>query len=182
MSQNNRHKSEKRKMSTRDLALCAVLIALALVFSYVERLIPVTPAIPGIKLGLSNLVIVCALYLLGVRYALIISVARIFLAGFMFGTMTTILYSLAGGLLSFLVMALLYSVFRFSVLTVSCVGGVCHNIGQILVAMLVYESTILGYYLPVLMVVGFVTGLVIGIVCRMILPAVEKSLQSASRR
>lgn len=81
MSQNNRHKSEKRKMSTRDLALCAVLIALALVFSYVERLIPVTPAIPGIKLGLSNLVIVCALYLLGVRYALIISVARIFLAG-----------------------------------------------------------------------------------------------------
>lgn len=165
---------KKSKMSTRDVALCAVMIALALVFSYVERLIPVTPSIPGIKLGLSNLVIVCAIYLLGPKYGFVISVARIFLAGFMFGTMTTIIYSLAGGMLSFLVMVLLYKLAKMSVLTVSCIGGICHNIGQIVVAMIIYENLILGYYLPVLMVVGFITGLVIGIVSRLILPMLRK--------
>ena len=169
-------------MSTRDVALCAVLIALALVFSYVERLIPVTPSIPGIKLGLSNLVIVCAIYLLGPKYGLVISVARIFLAGFMFGTMTTIIYSLAGGMLSFLVMVLLYQFAKMSVLTISCIGGICHNIGQIAVAMVIYENLILGYYLPILMVVGFVTGLVIGIVSRLLLPTLRKSLQATSRQ
>lgn len=183
MSDNNIKKTKgKQKISTRDLALCAVLIALALVFSYVERLIPVTPSIPGIKLGLSNLVIVCAIYLLGPKYAFAISVARIFLAGFMFGTMTTIIYSLAGGLLSFLVMVLIYQLTRMSVITISCIGGICHNIGQIIVAMIIYENLILGYYLPVLMVVGFITGLVIGIVSKLLLPTLKKSLQATERR
>lgn len=179
---NNRENQKKKKMSTMDVALCAVMIALALVLSYVERLIPVTPAIPGIKLGLSNLVIVCAIYLLGIRYAFVISVARIFLAGFMFGTMTTIIYSLAGGLLSLVIMVLLYKVAKLSVVTISCIGGICHNIGQIFVAIAIYENLLLGYYLPVLMVVGFVTGLVIGIVCNLLLPTLRKSLQSVSRR
>lgn len=181
MSENNfKDTKKKKKISTKELALCAVLIALALVFSYVERLIPVTPSIPGIKLGLSNLVIVCAIYLLGPKYALAISVARIFLAGFLFGTMTTIIYSLAGGLLSFAVMVLLYQLAKLSVLTVSCIGGICHNIGQIIVAMIIYENLILGYYLPILMVVGFVTGLVIGIVSKLLLPALKKSLQAVA--
>lgn len=181
MNNNIQEKHRKKRMSTADLALCAVMIALALVFSYVERLIPVTPSIPGIKLGLSNLVIVCAIYLLGVRYAFVISTARIFLAGFMFGTMTTIIYSLAGGLLSLVIMALLYKLTKLSVVTISCIGGICHNIGQILVAIAIYENLLLGAYLPVLMIVGFITGLVIGIVCKLLIPTLRKSLQATKR-
>lgn len=183
MSEKNMNRPKKKsKIETRDLALCAVMIALALVFSYVERLIPVTPSIPGIKLGLSNLVILCAIYLLGPKYALAISVARIFLAGFMFGTMTTIIYSLAGGLLSFLIMVLLYCLTKMSPIAISCIGGICHNIGQIIVAMIIYENLILGYYLPILMVVGFITGLVIGIVTGLLLPTLRKSLRATDRR
>ncbi len=169
---------EKRQLSTRTIALMAMMIALALVFSYVETLIPINFGIPGVKLGLANLVIVSALYLMGGRQALIISVVRIILSGILFGNLFSIIYSLAGGLLSLAVMILVKRSQKVSVVTVSVVGGICHNIGQILVAMAVVENLKLIFYLPVLLISGFLTGLVIGIVCRLILPRIKRAFPS----
>ncbi len=144
------------------VAYLGVFLALALVCSYVESLIPFCFGIPGVKLGLTNLVVVFLLYCAGTREALAVQTARIVLAGFLFGNLFSILYSLAGGLLSFLVMWLVRRAGRFGVLPVSVCGGLAHNVGQILVAMFVVESYQLIYYLPVLLVAGAVTGLLIG--------------------
>ncbi len=160
--------------------MLAMMIALALVFSYVESLIPINFGIPGVKLGLANLVIVAALYLMNARQALLISVVRIILAGLLFGNLFSILYSLAGGLLSLAVMVLIERSGRVSVVTVSVFGGIFHNIGQLLVAMAVIENLNLVFYLPVLLLSGFVTGLVIGIVSRLILPRIARVLPEKS--
>ena len=137
------------------VAYFGVFTALALIFSYVETLIPINFGIPGAKLGLANLVIVTVL-----------SVIRIVLAGFIFGNLFAILYSLAGGLLSLAAMTMIKQRGSFSVIGVSMAGGVTHNIGQLIVAMLVVETYQVGYYLPVLMISGLVTGALIGLVCK----------------
>ena len=157
----------------------AMMIALAMIFSYVETMIPINFGIPGVKLGLANLVIVAAIYLFGGRQAFLISIVRIFLSGFMFGNLASIMYSLAGGLLSLAVMLLLKKTDKLSILAVSVMGGICHNIGQLIVAMLVVENLKLIFYVPVLLISGFLTGLLIGIVCRVILPAVKRAYESA---
>lgn len=157
----------------------AMMIALAMIFSYVETMIPINFGIPGVKLGLANLVIVAAIYLFGGKQAFLISIVRIFLSGFMFGNLASIMYSLAGGLLSLAVMLLLKKIDKLSILAVSVMGGICHNIGQLIVAMLVVENLKLIFYVPVLLISGFLTGLLIGIVCRVILPAVKRAYESA---
>ncbi len=157
--------------------MLALMIALALVFSYVESLIPINFGIPGVKLGLANLVIVAALYLMGGRQALLISVVRIILAGILFGNLFSIIYSLAGGLLSLAVMVLVKRSDKVSVVTVSVAGGISHNIGQLLVAMAVIENLNLIFYLPVLLISGFITGLIIGIVCRLVLPRIRRAFR-----
>ena len=157
----------------------AMMIALAMIFSYVETMIPINFGIPGVKLGLANLVIVAAIYLFGGKQAFLISIVRIFLSGFMFGNLASIMYSLAGGLLSLAVMLLLKKTDKLSILAVSVMGGICLNIGQLIVAMLVVENLKLIFYVPVLLISGFLTGLLIGIVCRVILPAVKRAYESA---
>ena len=144
-------------------AYFGVFTALALILSYIETLIPVNFGIPGVKLGLANLIIVIVLYRMGWREALLLSVVRIVLSGFIFGNLFAILYSLAGGVLSLAVMALLKKSGAFSVAGVSIAGGVCHNMGQLFVAMLVVETYQVGYYFPALLIMGVATGLVIGI-------------------
>ena len=141
-------------------AYFGVFTALALIFSYVETLIPIQFGVPGIKLGLANLIIVIVLYKTDWREALLLSVVRIILAGFIFGSLFSIIYSLAGGILSLAVMALLKRTDRFSVAGISIAGGVCHNIGQLIVAMVVVETYQVGYYL--LLIAGLITGAVIG--------------------
>lgn len=140
-----------------------MLTALAMIFSYVESLIPISFGVPGIKLGLANLVVLSALYFMSPGEVLAVSAARILLLGFLFGNGMSILYSLAGGLLSFAVMLTLMKNRGFSEIGVSVAGGVSHNIGQILVAALVLHSLKLFYYLPVLILSGLVTGILIGI-------------------
>ena len=169
---------KKQKISAKTVALLAMMIALALVFSYVETLIPINFGIPGVKLGLANLVIVAALYLIGGKEAFLVSVVRIFLSGFMFGNLASIMYSLAGGLLSLAV--ILKKTDKLSILAVSVLGGICHNIGQLIVAILVVENLKLIFYVPVLLISGFVTGLLIGIVSRVILPAVRRAYAADS--
>lgn len=146
------------------VAYFGVFTALALIFSYVETLIPVSFGIPGIKLGLANLIIVIALYRLKLKEAYLLSVTRVLLSGFIFGNYFSILYSLAGAFLSLSVMALLKRDGGFSVIGVSIAGGVSHNIGQLMVAELVVETYQVTYYLPVLLIAGLLTGGLIGIV------------------
>lgn len=145
------------------VAYFGVFVALALIFSYVESLIPFHIGIPGVKLGLANLIVVIALYKMDVKSAFLLSVTRVILAGFIFGNLFSILYSLAGGVLSLSIMAVMKKNQGFSVIGVSIAGGVFHNVGQLLVAMVVVETYSVVYYLPVLLIAGLVTGFVIGI-------------------
>ncbi len=145
------------------VAYFGVFTALALIFSYVESLIPFQFGIPGVKLGLANLIIVIALYKMRLFEVFLLSIVRILLSGFIFGNYFSILYSLAGGLLSLAVMALLKKLGGFSVIGISVAGGVFHNVGQLLTAMVVVETFSVIYYVPVLLVAGVVTGFLIGI-------------------
>lgn len=145
------------------VAYFGVFTALALIFSYVETLIPIQLGIPGVKLGLANLIIVVALYKLDLREVYLLSIVRVVLAGFLFGNYFSIIYSLAGGLFSLTVMALLKKKGGFSIIGISIAGGVCHNIGQLLVAMAVVETFSVSYYFPVLLIAGLLTGALIGI-------------------
>ena len=145
------------------VAYFGVFTALALIFSYVETLIPIQFGIPGVKLGLANLIIVIALYRMKLSEAYLLSIVRVLLAGFIFGNYFSIIYSLAGGILSLTVMALLRKKGGFSVIGVSIAGGVFHNIGQLIVASVIVETFSVMYYVPVLLIAGLVTGLLIGI-------------------
>lgn len=158
----------------RKIAYFGVLTALALIFSYVEHLIPIHFAIPGIKLGLANLCVLIVLYKIGIKEAVILSVTRVILAGFMFSNLFAILYSMFGGLLSLLVMWILKRTAWFSVIGISMAGGVFHNIGQLIVAGVVVESLSVFYYLPVLVFSGIVTGILIGVLANEMLKRIRK--------
>ena len=156
------------------VAYFGVFTALALIFSYVESLIPIHMGIPGVKLGLANLIVVIALYKMSIKEAYILSVVRIVLAGFMFGNLFAILYSLAGGMLSLTIMCILKKTNRFSVFGVSMAGGVFHNVGQLVMAIIVLESVSIGYYFPVLLISGLLTGFVIGVIAHEIIKRLKK--------
>jgi len=145
------------------VAVFGVFTSLALILSYVELLIPINFGIPGMKLGLANLLVVILLYKGCPRDALLLSVIRILLSGLIFGNMFSIFYSLGGGLLSLAVMVFLKKTGQFTVAGISIGGGGSHNVGQLLVAMFVVQTYQVGYYLPVLLIAGVITGAVIGI-------------------
>ena len=151
------------------IATSAVLVALAMIFSYIEAIIPFNFGVPGVKLGLSNLVVIIALFMLGASFALSINVIRIVLSGFLFGGVFGILYSMSGGLLSLLIMVILKKTGKFSIVGVSMAGGVFHNVGQIIVAALIVENVKMMLYLPVLLISGMLTGILIGIVAYKVL-------------
>ena len=139
------------------IAACGVLTALALIFSYVEFLVPLPIPVPGIKLGLANIVVLVCLYLLGEKYAFFINCTRIALAALLFGSLFSALYALAGGLVSFAVMALLKKTDLFSVCGVSMAGGVFHNLAQTAVAAAITKTAGLFGYFPVLLAAGLIT-------------------------
>lgn len=145
-----------------------------MMMSYVESLIPFYFGIPGVKLGLTNIVILIILYISGTKDAFIVSIARIVLAGFLFTNLYTIMYSLAGGLISLLVMSFLKRSNKMSVIGVSVAGGIFHNIAQIVVAIFVVETKSLSYYLPILLVSGVITGMLIGILGKILIPRVKE--------
>lgn len=146
------------------IAFTGLCVALALVLAYVEILLqPLFPAIPGIKMGLPNIIIVFLLYRRGSFSAIGVSVIRILLVSMLFGNTMSLFYSLAGGVLSLAVMILLKKSGLMSELGVSVAGGVTHNLGQILMAMLLLETASLGYYMAVLTVSGTVAGILVGL-------------------
>lgn len=158
----------------RKVASSGLLLALAVLFGYVEAIIPVPMPVPGMKLGLANIVIVTILYLAGWKEAIVISALRVLIIGFLFGNLFSISYGLAGTALSILGMALVRKTRRFSVVSVSALGGVLHNCGQILVATLVVIGFPWKWYLPVLMLAGLGAGIVTGFLNRLIIPRVKR--------
>ena len=150
-------------MKASKVAQYGLLIALALVLSYVESLLPPI-GVPGVKLGLPNLAIVFALYRLGWKDACVISLARVVLVTLLFGNGAGLAYSIAGAVLSLSLMGLLWKTGKFSAVGVSVAGGVAHNAGQILVAMALLETSRLAWYLPVLGLSGTVAGVLVGVV------------------
>lgn len=168
----------RREQKTGRTALCGMLIALAFLFSYVETLIPISLGIPGVKLGLANLVTIVGLYLVSLPQLILISLVRIVLAGLTFGNGFSMIYSLAGGALSLLFMLLARKTGWFSQAGVSVAGGVGHNVGQLVIAAFVVENRAVFYYLPFLLAAGSAAGAVIGmlggIVTKRIGPAVRR--------
>ncbi len=158
----------------KRVAYIGMLVGLALVLSYVEAMVPLPVGIPGIKVGLANLVVMVALYTLDERKAVEISVLRIVLVGFSFGSFSSMIYSLAGGIASLFIMIIAKRLDWFSIKGVSILGGVFHNLGQIIVAMVVVENTKLIFYLPVLIISGTIAGIGIGIMSFLITKRVVK--------
>lgn len=148
--------------NNRKLALLGLFCAVAIIFGYVESLIPVFVGIPGIKLGLANLSVLFILMRYSMKEAVIVSAVRIVVIGFLFGNMFSIVYSLAGAALSLTVMALLKKYTKASVFAISMAGGISHNIGQLIVACLIVENRSLLFYAPVLIISGILTGFLIG--------------------
>ncbi|MBE6811257.1 MAG: Gx transporter family protein [Ruminococcaceae bacterium] len=152
------------KNKSRTVAFAGICIALALILAYVEVLIPpLFNSLPGIKMGLPNIIIVFLLYRRGPVFAGIVSLLRILLVSMLFGNVMALMYSLSGGVLSLAVMILLRKLNFLSPVGVSVAGGVTHNIGQILMAVLLLDTVQLGYYLVVLTVAGTIAGIVIGL-------------------
>ena len=155
--------SNRPVWSPRRIAFSAMLAALALIFSYIEAIFPFYTGIPGVKLGLANLVVVVALYKMSPAYAVTINVVRVLMAGLLFSGLFGMVYSLAGSLCSFLVMYLLWRSGLFSVLGVSLAGGVFHNLGQLAVAALAVSNARIFLYFPVLIFSGMAAGIIVGI-------------------
>ena len=155
-------------------ALCGLMIALSFALSYLEHLLPLPVGVPGVKLGLANLVVVMALYLLPVKQAFFIAAARVLFAGLTFGNAFSLLYSAAGGALSFLAMLLLKRT-RLSAAGVSVAGGVSHNIGQLIVAAFAMGTARLAYYLPVLLASGLGAGLLVGLIAAPVIDRLRKT-------
>jgi heptaprenyl diphosphate synthase len=152
------------KNKTKKIALLGVITSIALVLSYLESILPpIYAAIPGIKVGLPNIVIIFILYKYGLKEAVTVSALRVFIVALLFGNVMTLAYSLAGAMLSIFAMALLKKLDKFSAVGVSIVGGVAHNLGQILVAVALLNSTLIGYYMIVLTITGTLAGVFVGL-------------------
>jgi len=150
-------------MTVKRVATGGLMLALALILSFIDSLIPMPIPIPGVKLGLANLAVLFALYRLGEADAILISIARVILSGMLFSGMSGIIYSLAGAFLSLTVMILLHRLTDFHIVTISVFGSVAHITGQLVVAGLWTDMSIVSYYAPILLITAFGTGIVIGI-------------------
>lgn len=161
---------------TKKIATYGVMAALAMILSYVEMQLPAFVAIPGVKMGLTNIVVIVALYKMGNKSAIFINIVRIIAVSLLFGTLMSFAFSFAGGMLSTLVMILLKKTDKFSTVGVSVAGGITHNIGQILAAMFLLNTKAIIWYLPVLWLSGILSGLLIGLIGAIIVKRIKVSV------
>ena len=161
-------------MKTKKVAFLGMCIALSMILSFVESQIPPLAAVPGVKMGLPNIVMVFMLYKIGAKETAIVSILRVILVGILFGTPLSMIYSLAGATLSLIGMILLKKTNLFAHVNVSVAGGILHNVGQIATACIVMETAQIAYYLPVLLITGTIAGVLIGLCAAMILKRLEK--------
>ncbi len=165
-----------KKLDTKRLVTLSALIAVAMILSYIESLIPAFVAVPGVKMGLSNIATVFTLYALGWPYAIIVSVIRVLLSALLFGNVTSLIYSLSGAALALASMILLKKLDKFSSVGVSVVGGLFHNVGQITAACLIMETSAISLYLIPLTISGTIAGVVIGLVAGNLVNRIKKYL------
>ena len=165
------------KLNVRKMTTLAVSVSLAMVLSFIESQIPPLVAVPGVKIGLSNIVSVFLLYTLGAPSAVAVSLVRVFLSALLFGNAVSLIYSLSGAILSLAVMIIVKRLKIFSHIGVSILGGVFHNIGQTLAAMLVMESAALAVYIPPLLISGLVAGIIVGIAAGILASRLEKHIR-----
>lgn len=154
---------------TRRIALSGLLVALMLVLGYIESLIPVMPGVPGVKLGLSNGVLIFAIYMLDIPTAFALMVVKVVLSGLMFSGVSAMIYAFAGGVLSMIAMSLLSRIKDIHPITVSMMGGVFHNVGQVAAAMVTLQTNSLLYYMAILMAVGLATGAATGVAANLVM-------------
>lgn len=170
-----------RQRKTACLSFSALLVAVMLILGYVESMIPIG-TIPGIKIGLSNSVLLLALYWFGIPQTFCLMLVKIVLSGFLFSGFSAMLYSLAGGVLSVAVMSLLFKIGGFSPVVIGMAGGVFHNVGQVGLAMLILKTDKLVYYMAILMLVGLVTGFVTGTIAKLLMHRLPTEFTEALRR
>ena len=161
---------------TKKIAFLGLCTAVTLILAYLEALLPpLWAAVPGIKMGLPNIMLIFLLYRFSLKEAAAVSLVRLFAAALLFGNVMTFAYSLAGAVLSLGVMALLKKIDRFSMVGVSLAGGVFHNLGQVLVAMLVLETAEIGYYMIILTLTGTMAGILVGLAGALVLKYFKKA-------
>ena len=160
-------------MKTKKLVTLAVTISVAMILSFVESRIPAFVAIPGVKVGLANIAVIFALYKMGWREAINVSVIRVILVALLFGSVVSLAYSIAGALISLSLMILLRKIGIFTEVAVSVVGGITHNIGQILIAFLLLETKVVFYYLPFLLVSGVIAGIAVGVASALLIKRIK---------
>lgn len=169
----NRTNVDNKLTGNKRTAICGVFIALAMILSYLESMVPITTITPGIKIGLANLVTIIVILKLGIKEAIFVSIGRIILSGILFGNVSVIIYSLSGAFLSILVMGVLCRIRNLSVTTISIAGGIMHNFGQIIVAAITIENTAVFYYMYILGIAGTVAGAIIGILAGMVMKRIH---------
>lgn len=171
--QSNRRKTSNR---TRMLVFVSVLVAQGMILSFIENMLPIPFIAPGAKLGLANIVTLSAIYLLTFKQATAVVLLRVILTAATFGSLSSFLYSFAGGVLSLLVMAVLLKVFRdeISLMGVSVAGAVAHNLGQLFVAAFIIRNILILTYLPILLIVAVPTGIFVGIVAKILIKYLKR--------
>lgn len=157
------------KKETKRFAILSIMIGLSLVLSYVDSLIPIMVTIPGIKLGLANIATIYVLYRLGIKEAIIVSILRVFLSALLFGTVVTLSYSIVGATLSLVIMIVFKRISSLHMVTISILGAVMHNMGQIGVAMFIMSTKEIIYYLPILVITGVISGIGVGLLAILVL-------------
>ncbi len=163
-------------MKTKQITELGVLLAISLVLSYLESLLPTMIAVPGVKLGLANIITMLLLYHTKFRQTFLFMIIRVILAGLLFSGISGIIYSFVGGLLCICTMSIIKRFPFFSIMGVSMTGAICHNIGQIIVALFVVENIHMLYYLPILCVSGTISGLIVGYLTYLILKRYNKMI------
>ena len=161
-------------MKPKRVAFLGLCVTLSMVLSYFESLVPPLTSVPGIKIGFANLVTVFMLYRFGAKETVAVSIIRVVLVNMLFGTTMTLIFSLAGSICSLVSMILLKKNGKFSLLTVSVVGGVLHNVGQIITAVFIMETSQIIFYLPILLISGTVAGVIIGLLAALIVKRMER--------
>lgn len=161
------------KKETKKFAILSIMIGLSLVLSYVDSLIPIVVTIPGIKLGLANIATIYVLYRLGIKEAIIVSILRVFLSALLFGTVVTLSYSIVGATLSLVIMIVFKRISSLHMITISILGAVMHNMGQIGVAMFIMSTKEIIYYLPILVITGVISGIGVGLLAILVLKYTE---------
>lgn len=164
------------KRNTKLLAVLGVSTAAAMILSYLETLIPMNFAVPGVKIGLANLVTLFLLIKIDWKSAAAVTAVRVLLSSLLFGSFTSLAYSLAGAVLSLAVMRLLKKTERFTALGISIAGAVSHNAGQVIMAVILLSTKEIAYWLPVLIVTGTVTGLAVGAVGALLVKKIDLKL------